>query len=228
MAAGLIVLARLDSRRLPGKALLDLGGRPLLGRVFDRLRHTPRRPPIFLATSDRPVDDPLAAFAAEEGVACFRGSAEDVMARTAACAEAHGLDRFARVCGDSPFVPADQIGALLALHAALDLDVATNVAPRSFPPGASVEIVKAAALRRALGDADLTAEDREHVTAHLYRHPDRCSIYNLAACGDRYAGVRLTVDTAAELALARAITARLPDPAAADLDAVVAAYRASR
>ena len=100
---GIIVFVRYDSRRLPGKALCGLGGRPLLGRVLDRARLVPGGHPIVVATSDRAVDEPVATFTRSENVEVFRGSADDVAARALACAEAFGFVSFARICGDSPF-----------------------------------------------------------------------------------------------------------------------------
>ena len=62
--AALILLARMDSRRLPGKGLLDLGGRPVLGLAADRLKRARLVSDVIIATSDRDVDTPLAEFAA--------------------------------------------------------------------------------------------------------------------------------------------------------------------
>ena len=59
----IIVFARMDSVRLPGKALADLCGRPMLGRVLDRVRRAKRGGRIVVATSERKSDDEIAAFA---------------------------------------------------------------------------------------------------------------------------------------------------------------------
>jgi spore coat polysaccharide biosynthesis protein SpsF len=224
--SALIVFARHDSRRLPGKVLSDIGGRPMLGRVIDRLRLVPGAGPIVVATSDRSLDDPVAAYAEGEGVGVFRGAAEDVAARALACAEAGGFASFARISGDSPFIDPGLVARVLALRETKDLDLATNVFPRSFPAGTSVEALTSAALRRVLA-ATREAEDREHVTRYFYRHPEQFQIENLAAGDDRYSGIRLTVDTAADLAKAAWIVAHIEGPAErAGLDQVVALARA--
>ena len=36
MNVGVIIFSRMDSKRLPGKALVEIGKRPMLGRVIDR------------------------------------------------------------------------------------------------------------------------------------------------------------------------------------------------
>ncbi|MFN3200753.1 MAG: cytidylyltransferase domain-containing protein [Bradymonadia bacterium] len=228
---GVIVLARLDSRRLPGKALAPIGPRPLLGHVFDRVKHIEveggATPQIVLATSTRSIDEPIACLARSEDIPVFRGSADDVARRCLDCAITFGFERFVRVCGDSPFFNAQLTSALLKLHEALDLDVTTNVMPRSFPAGASVEIVSTAALARALDDPNITDADREHVTAHFYRHPLRFRIHNVSCPAERYKGVSLAVDTPEDLVRTRWVMERLPmETDRADLDTVAELTRA--
>ena len=220
-----LIFARMDSRRLPGKALADIGGKPLLGRVIDRVKRARRVADIVVATSDRPVDDPIAAHALALGVALFRGAAEDVAGRALACCAAHGVDAFVRISGDSPFIAPEVIDRVVALFEREAPDIATNVHPRSFPPGCSAEAIRADALARAHPAMDVA--DREHVTSWFYRNAAACRIANLAA--DRaYDGVRLTVDTAEELARARwMIDAAGPLPELLALDDILALARAS-
>ena len=195
---GLIIFARLDSRRLPGKVLHNLKGRPMLGRVIDRVRRIPGSLPIVVATSDRPVDDAIAAFATGEGVTVFRGAADDVAGRALACAEVHGFDAFVRISADSPFVDPQVAATVMRLFDERTPDVATNTFPRSFPPGTSVEVVAKDALRRA-SRMMTESDEKEHVTLHFYRNPESFRIVNLSADDDRYRGIHLAVDTAIDL-----------------------------
>lgn len=224
-APTILVFARLDSRRLPGKTLLPLEGRPILGRVIDRLRRVAPRPGIIVATSDRPLDDPIEAFARAEGVGVFRGTLDDVAQRAFDCAMSRALPALVRISADSPFIAPDVIGQVVERFERGDVDLATNVHPRSFPPGISVEVLATAALGRVLA-ATRDPEDREHVTRYIYAHADKFRIANVSAPDGRYGGVSLTVDTDADLAKARWIAGRLgPDMAAAGLDAIVALAR---
>ena len=49
---GLIIFARYDSARLPGKALRPLAGRALLGWVIDRAHQVLDNLPVMVATSE--------------------------------------------------------------------------------------------------------------------------------------------------------------------------------
>ena len=220
----ILVFARMDSVRLPGKALADLCGRPMLGRVLDRVRRAKRGGRIVVATSERKSDDEIAAFADAEGVETFRGHHTDVAQRALDCCDALGLDHFVRISGDSPFMPPELIDRALETMQQTDADITTNVFPRSYPAGASVEAIKAGALRRA--HRDMSESEREHVTAAIYKAPAAWRIVNFAAAAPAYLDVRLTVDTPAELGIARAMTARLmPKPELAALDEIVALRR---
>jgi len=189
-----VVFARLDSSRLPGKALLPIAGKLLIDRVISRSLKTPGSPSVVVATSDRPTDDPLAHHVESQGVSVFRGAAQDVAGRALACAEACGLERFVRISGDSPFIASDVIAACLTQSREGGADLVTNVFPRGYPVGVSVEAITTAAMRRIVDEIE-DPEDREHVTRYAYRESGRFRIENLAPPDGRYAGVSLAVDT---------------------------------
>ncbi|OAN52761.1 hypothetical protein A6A04_15805 [Paramagnetospirillum marisnigri] len=222
-SVGVVVLARLDSRRLPGKALRPLAGRPLMGRVLDRVRRVACAS-VVVATSDRGLDEPIAAFCAAEGVAVHRGSAEDVLGRLTGCVAAHDFAHAVRICGDSPFADPELIAAMLALHLREGAELTTNVFPRGFPPGASVEILTAAALER-LDALARDPEQREHVTRACYDHPAQFRIHNVAP-PHPFPATRLVVDDGRDLDRAEAVCRVLDrHPSATLLELAEAAAR---
>lgn len=225
MTTGAIIFSRFDSRRLPGKALIDVGGMPLLHRVIDRAQRIPGAPPVAVATTTRPEDDTVAALATALGVAVFRGALDDVAGRGLACARQFAFRRFVRICGDRPFFDPGQVAALIALAEDGDRDLATNVQRKTYPAGLTAEVVRTEALACALAASE-DPEDREHVTRYFYRHPEAFSIVNIAADED-WTDVSLVVDTPEDLDRARFIARRLaPDDRTAGAAAVVAAARA--
>ncbi len=222
MKVGLVIFSRFDSNRLPGKALLSIGDRPLLGHVISRTRRVGTGHEVVIATSDRPIDDTIADFAAGQGVAVFRGAAADCLARASACAEAHGFDAIARICGDRVFFDPGLVKRLIGELLARKVDLATNIVERTFPVGASVEIVTRDAMRRMLGETDDPFE-REHMTTYIYRNPERFEIWNLTAPEPRHPEVRLVVDDRHDLDRACWIAEHLGDDViAAGLEKVTA------
>ncbi|CAO3459955.1 cytidylyltransferase domain-containing protein [Azospirillum largimobile] len=199
---GAIILARMDSRRLPGKALARIGNRSLLWHVACRLPRPLFDAPPVLATTNRAVDDPLAAEAAALGLTVFRGAAEDVAGRLLAAADAQRLDGILRVNGDSPFLDAGLIHRAMGIFRQGRAACVTNLRPRRHPYGVSVELFRPAALRVCLARS-LNPTDREHVTTCLYAHLDATDLHALDGA-DQNLGrddwrVRLTVDEPADL-----------------------------
>lgn len=123
MTAGFTVIipARLGSTRLPGKALLDIGGEPMIARVV-RQATASEALRVAVATDD----DGIAAAAEEAGaVACMTASShESGTDRLQEAAHILGLgpdDVVVNVQGDEPLIPPaviDQVAALLADSAA--------------------------------------------------------------------------------------------------------------
>ncbi|MEP6905751.1 MAG: acylneuraminate cytidylyltransferase, partial [Gemmatimonadales bacterium] len=86
-------------------------------------------------------------------------------------------------------------------------DYASNKIPQSFPRGLDTEVFSREALGRTAREARETYE-RVHVTAYMYRHPERFSLISVTSDVDR-ADWRWTVDTAEDLEFVRQIYGRL-------------------
>ncbi|RAL20195.1 hypothetical protein DL240_18430 [Lujinxingia litoralis] len=211
-STGAVILSRFSSRRLPGKALMPLGGRPLLAFVIERVRTVLPTERIVVATSVEASDDPIAAFCQAHQVTCYRGDLHDVAARFVGAARTAGFDFACRINGDNAFVDAPTLRDMLQLADSNDYDFVTNVHGRTFPVGMSIEIVRTEFMLRLLRHLD-APEHREHVTLALYQRPHlgrRRYVYNTGL--PRAAGLHLAIDEFADLARARALVARMTGP----------------
>lgn len=203
-----IIPARLDSTRLPQKALREVLGRPLVQYVIERARRARSLAGIVLATSARPVDDALAECAQRLGVGVFRGSAHNVAQRCAECARQHAADFFVRLNADSPFpdprLIEEGVGRLAGPAPA---DLVTNLPGRTFPYGISVEVVNAATLARIV--PALSAAEAEHVTQRFYEQAGRFAIRRWVSPRPHLREARLVVDTEDDLEAFRALARNL-------------------
>ncbi len=173
----------MSSRRLPGKSLADLRGRPMLSYVLESLERARRLDAVVVATSVEPSDDPIAAFCADRGTPCLRGPLGNVAERFGLAARRLGLEAFVRVCGDSPLLDHRLADRCVELFLAERPDVACNVFPRRFPAGQSVEVVSARTFLREL-PRFAEPDDAEHVTRYFYRQAERFAIVSLEAAED--------------------------------------------
>lgn len=191
------IQARMTSARLPGKVLARLDGIPVISRVVDRVLRAVPKERIVVTTSTDKTDDALAEAAASLGVSVHRGPLDNVVRRFQLCLEQYPCDWCFRVCADSPLLDPDLLSHALTFVGRKDVDLVTNVFPRTFPRGQSVEMIRSAALAKI--DAErLSPEDREHVTRYFYSHPDQFAILNFQSVTD-LSGQSFTVDTPEDL-----------------------------
>lgn len=209
MTAGIIILCRHGSSRLPGKILRAIRGRTVLGHIVDRVRRGADDSPIVVATSTDASDDPIAAYCRRSNFDCFRGPLEDVAGRFLACADSRGWDYAVRINGDNLFVDPDTLRAMLAIASTDAYDFVTNVPGRSFPFGMSVEVLRTEFYRQAIAGVT-DAAHREHVTSFLYENPGigRRFVHENRQV-PRAQGLRLALDTEFDLRLCESIVERM-------------------
>ena len=199
MRVGVLIFSRYDSSRLPGKALLNLDGRELLGRVIDLSKKLRNACQVVVATSDRTIDDPIADFAMEQGVDVFRGCAEDVAVRAVDACRSLGWNAFARVCGDRPFFDTAIVDSAIQYMITEPYDLITTEGRCPLPAGLTTEVVLLEALERLL--PKFSKFHREHLTSYFYEKPDCSRINSLEfpAISRQNYSTKLVVDTPSDL-----------------------------
>jgi spore coat polysaccharide biosynthesis protein SpsF len=209
-----VIQVRLGSTRLPGKALADLAGRPVLAHVVERAAAIPGIAGAVLATTVSRTDDPLVAFARDHGVDCIRGSEADVLDRFVLAARETNAEAIVRITADCPLLDPGVSAKVLEeyMRRRPGVDYVSNVHPPTYPDGLDTEVVSVGALETAAREA-LLASDREHVTPYVWRRPERFRTANVEHAED-LSGHRWTVDTATDLEFLRAVFGAL-GPAAA-------------
>lgn len=210
MHIGAIVQARMSSRRLPGKVLHVVEGRPLLFYIVERLRRVEELKSIMVATSKSCEDDPIQAFCAVNDVQCYRGDLDNVVARFCGVLDVFPMDAFVRVNGDSPLIDGGLIRQGMDVFSHGKYDIVTNVFPRSYPKGQSVEIVSS----RTFFEAEkriVQKDDREHVTRFFYHNAHEFKIYNVVSERD-LSGIQLSVDTREDMDVFASTVSKMDRP----------------
>lgn len=207
---GIIIQARMSSKRLPGKSLYNLAGCPMLGYLLESLKHVKAAHRLVVATSGDRSDDALAEYVISQGIECFRGDLLDVYGRFRDAIRHYGFDCFVRINGDSPLLDYRLVERALALYESSEVDIVTNVWPRSFPKGQSVEAVRSATFIEADTVVD-DPEDREHVTRYFYRNDNIYRIANFTSSG-RFGGLQLSVDETHDIEVIEKMLRKMDKP----------------
>ena len=212
-SVGIVILARLSSQRLPGKALRPiLGEETVLGHILKRIGSLVPLDRIILATSDLPDDDALEVFAVQKGIACYRGSLERVGERFFAAAETLDCDYALRLNGDNILLDPDILKEMMDLAAEGHFDFISNVPGRTFPKGMSVEIVKMDFYAHHLPRISADFYCNEHVMVCLYQdEPPSNYYYFKNSALPEAAAIQLALDTKADFERSKWILERVPE-----------------
>ncbi len=212
MKIAVIVQARMNSTRLPGKVLEPLGEATALERCLHRCMQIPGADAVVCATPSGIEDDEVAAAALRAGAFVVRGSEEDVLARYALAAKAVKADYVMRVTSDCPFADPALCGEVADLFFAENAEYGCNNMPALFPHGLDCEIFSADALFKAAREDDDQAS-REHVTAGMRRRAGGGGA-RLIGPGGGVERLRWTLDAPADLTFFRAVFASMGEAAA--------------
>ena len=82
-----------------------------------------------------------------------------------------------RICGDSPLIDPKLIDKAYQIYIDNKVDLITNLKPRTFPNGQSVELISKKGLNK-LKNYDLNKEEIEHVTLGFYHYEKDFKIIN--------------------------------------------------
>ena len=197
-----IIQARLGSSRLPGKVLAELGGRPMLTFLVERLRCCTVIDRIVLATTDQPSDEVLADLGESLGLVVVRGSESDVLARFAQVAEFTTAPALIRITGDCPLVDPGLLAEAIKQFQAQGVDYLSNCVPPTYPDGLDIEVFSRQALLQAEAEC-LDFAQREHVTPWIREsgHFRLGSMQHIEDLSD----LRWTVDEPEDLQVIRAV-----------------------
>ncbi|MBB54133.1 MAG: hypothetical protein CMF67_07140 [Magnetovibrio sp.] len=168
MTTGAFIIARLSSSRLPAKNIMPINGRPMIDYLVERIRRARSIDEIVVTTSDERSDDPLAEWAANADVGCYRGPLQDIMARLCGAARAYDCDTVVEILGDNPLVDPEMIDEVVELQTRNDFDCAVSITDEYnvkredlalFALGVRVQAFKLEAAERYIDFPDYIRDD---------------------------------------------------------------------
>lgn len=169
--AVLIIQARMNSSRLPGKSLMDLAGAPLVGRILERVKRCKELSDIVLAVPDTPEDLVLQNLGENYGIKVFAGSESDLVERYYQAAVLHGAELVVRLPADNATPEPGEIDRIVAFHKSLDRPgFSSNLAAiggSGYPDGIGAEIFDFSLLEEVRFKGQ-KPHQREHVHLNFF------------------------------------------------------------
>jgi len=192
-----ITQARLNSSRLPSKVVKKVKGETLLEIHIKRILRAENIDKVIIATTTREEDHAICELASQLGVACHRGSEEDVLDRFYQAALNESADYVVRLTSDCPLIDPQIIDLVIDQAIKSGADYSSNTLRPTYPDGMDVEVFKFDALKRAWLEATKNS-DREHVTPYIWRnssfHGEKLFKAFSVEGVDDHSKMRLTVD----------------------------------
>lgn len=217
-----IVEARMNSKRLPNKALVQIGSRSAIHHCLSRLDSIGGIDQVIVATTIESVDDELVSELEILGADYFRGSEMNVLDRVTNAALNFEADFIFKIGADCPFPDVELASEVIQIAKKCNFDFVSNTILRTFPDGYDVGVVKLDALILANREAN-TALEREHTSLFIRNRPDKFNLGNIVYKGVPFPKkLAVTLDTPADLEFLRSLNSHLQNKSNFGLREVVA------
>ncbi len=190
LKSAVFLQVRIDSSRLPRKALNLLEGKTVIEHAMRALKMVSADTHVLVtALGD---EEFFREIAEKNGFKIFAGSRDDVLGRFVRAGEIYQPDIIIRATGDNPLVayePASYLLNEMKQHPEWDY-----TAMKGLPYGSGVEVFRFKNLIEAAEVSD-DPYDHEHVTPFIYNHPDQHILKYFEAPDNMRDNSRVTLDT---------------------------------
>ena len=192
-----IIQARSSSKRFRNKVLYPVYGEPIIQHVVNRIKKSKKIKKLIVSSSLEKSDDNLIAYLKKNKINFYRGDLKNVAMRLYETAKIIKAKVFVRISGDSPLIDPKLIDKAIKIsQKEKKFDIITNVFPRTFPKGQSVEIIKTSIIKEY--SKKFSKLDEEHVTRYFYINSNKFLIKNFTSTGKNKI-MKLSVDTKKDL-----------------------------
>lgn len=122
-----IIPARYASTRFPGKPLADMGGKPMIQRVYEQVKRAVHD--VWVATDDSRIFDTVQSFGGKAVMTSTEHRSGTDRIQEAYSKIGEDFDVVINVQGDEPFIQPEQIESLKECFDSKDVELATLVKP---------------------------------------------------------------------------------------------------
>ena len=193
-----IIQARHSSKRLPGKVLKKILGTTVLKIVVNQVKKSKKISKIIIATSKHKTDKKIINFCKKNKIHCISGPLNNVFKRFYSIIVQEHCKSFVRISADSPLIDPSLIDRAVTLFNKNRYDIVTNVFPRTFPKGFSVEVINSKIILVFLLRVK-KKKHQEHLTSFFYDNYKKFKIKNFYN-RINYSSINLSIDNPSDFA----------------------------
>ena len=168
-----VIQARIGSKRLPCKMMLNLNGHPVIEWVVKRVQRS-SLDEIIVAIPDTKENDILEKYLKGLDVKIFRGDESNVLKRFYDALKGTLSTHFVRICADNPLIDPAEMDNLIKFYKNNNCDYAYNHIPRGnlYPDGLGAEIISSELFSDIFHKVTL-AEHKEHALSYIWDNQEK-------------------------------------------------------
>ncbi|MFT5716058.1 MAG: spore coat polysaccharide biosynthesis protein SpsF (cytidylyltransferase family) [Oleiphilaceae bacterium] len=216
-----LILVRMGSTRLPGKAMIEIAGKPMLGHIISRVQQAKLVDEVVVCTSVSTDNDVIEKYCSDINVSCFRGNESDVSTRMLDALSFHNATVGVTIFGDCPLVDPNIIDQVVDHYLTSDYDFVGNDLKTTYPPGMEAEAFSVDIFAKAIScTPELSI--REHGTLVLRGAPHKYKLHNIDAPAHlNRPELEIEVDEAVDIEVIEPIISRLGTGRDVDLAVII-------
>jgi spore coat polysaccharide biosynthesis protein SpsF len=172
------IQARISSKRFPGKVLVKIKNKEILKIIYQRINKNIKPIKVVILTSNLKSDKKIINFCKKNNYSFSLGPLNNVFERYKLALKKNKVDGFIRITGDSPLINIKLLKKMIKIFKRSSYDIVTNVFPRTYPIGQSIEIVGKEVFLK-VNARKLDSCSKEHITQHFYKNSDKYKIFNV-------------------------------------------------
>ena len=203
---GIIIQARMGSRRLPGKIMKLINSKPILFHMLKQIKQSQLHDEIIICTSNKKENDSVRNFCKKNNISCFSGSENNLVNRYYLAAKKYDIKTIVRLTADCPLIDPKIIDNCIKKFNSRKYDFVANTSPpygKSFPDGVDVEVFSFNTIETVNWECK-NKQDLEHVTPYIWRKKSRFKLYR-SDLKENLSKYRFTLDYEEDLILIKKI-----------------------
>jgi spore coat polysaccharide biosynthesis protein SpsF len=192
---GIIIQARMGSKRLPGKILKKINTKSILDFIlfFFKNNSSSLIKEYVVATSVLKRDEKIIDWCKINKINYFRASEKNVLSRYFYCAKKYNIQNIIRLTADNPFVDFAELNKMIKIFEKKNYDYISN---QSFlPKGMGCEIIAFEALKKSFNKAK-KLNQKEHINEYILENKKEFKIKILKNNKKKiYSKLNFSIDT---------------------------------
>ena len=185
-----MIVARFNSNRLPGKAMLKITNKPLLEHLFLRIKKAKFIDKIIFCTTKKKSDDVLTKLATKNKISVFRGEVKNVLGRMLESTKKSSPDIMIRITGDDILIDIEYMKRAIDFHLSNNLDYTDH---KKLPSGIETEIFNRKILN-FINENAIDTSGTEYLTYYIKNNEQYFRTGSATVEKKHQKDIRLTID----------------------------------